>query len=81
MPYWFKRIKRPSRDTDFEVEVKPISGAKHLRTTDEDCPVSGAKLESSSKAVRNAMVSGWTGIRGQKSNVRYQITEDGEREV
>jgi Zn-finger nucleic acid-binding protein len=45
VPYWFKRIKRPSSETDFKVEVKPISGAKHLRSTDEDCPACGARLD------------------------------------
>jgi Zn-finger nucleic acid-binding protein len=45
VPYWFKRIKKPSSETDFKVEVEPISGAKHLRSTDDDCPVCGAKLD------------------------------------
>ena len=45
MPYWFQRIKRPSHETDFKVEVEPISGAKHLRKTDEDCPRCDAKLD------------------------------------
>jgi Zn-finger nucleic acid-binding protein len=45
VPYWFRRIKQPSRETDFEIEVEPISGAKHLRKTDEDCPGCGAKLD------------------------------------
>ena len=45
VPYWFKRIKRPSSETDFKIEVEPISGAKHLRSTDEDCPACGAKLD------------------------------------
>jgi Zn-finger nucleic acid-binding protein len=27
------------------VEVEPISGAKHLKSTDEDCPACGAKLD------------------------------------
>jgi Zn-finger nucleic acid-binding protein len=45
VPYWFKRLKRPSSDTDFTLEVKPISGAKHMRSTDEDCPACGAKLD------------------------------------
>ena len=45
VPYWFKRLKRPSSETDFTIEVEPISGAKHLRKTDEDCPACGAKLD------------------------------------
>lgn len=44
VPYWFRRVKQPSRETDFKIEVQPISGAKHLRKTDEDCPGCGAKL-------------------------------------
>ena len=44
-PYWFKRIKQPSSETDFKIEVEPISGAKHIRSTDEDCPGCGAKLD------------------------------------
>lgn len=44
VPYWFKRIRRPSSETDFKIEVKPISGSKHLRSTDEDCPACGVKL-------------------------------------
>lgn len=45
VPYWFNRIKRPSSETDFKVEVEPISGAKHLKSTNEDCPACGAKLD------------------------------------
>ena len=45
VPYWFKRIKRPSSETDFNIEVEPISGAKHLKSTNDDCPTCGAKLD------------------------------------
>ena len=45
VPYWFKRIKRPSSETDFKIKVEPISGAKHLRRTNNDCPACGAKLD------------------------------------
>ena len=45
VPYWFKRIKRPSSETDFKIEVELISGAKHLRSTNDDCPACGAKLD------------------------------------
>jgi len=45
VPYWFKRIKRRSSETDFKVEVKPISGARHLKSTDEDCPACGTRLD------------------------------------
>lgn len=45
VPYWFKRIKRPSSETDFRIKMKPIGGAKHLRSTNEDCPACGTKLD------------------------------------
>jgi Zn-finger nucleic acid-binding protein len=45
VPYLLKQTERPSRETDFRVEVKTISGAKHLKSTDEDCPACGAKLD------------------------------------
>ena len=45
VPYWFRRIKKPSSETDFKIEVEPISGAKHLRSTNDDCPACGAKLD------------------------------------
>jgi Zn-finger nucleic acid-binding protein len=45
VPYWFKRIKKPSSETDFKFEVEPISGAKHLQNTNDDCPACGTKLD------------------------------------
>jgi Zn-finger nucleic acid-binding protein len=45
VPYWFKRIKRPSSETDFEIVVKPIIGAEYLKSTDKNCPACGAKLD------------------------------------
>lgn len=45
IPYWYKRIRRPSNETDFKVEVEPIPGAKHLGPTDDKCPVDGGTLD------------------------------------
>jgi Zn-finger nucleic acid-binding protein len=45
VPYWFKRIKKASSETDFEVEVEPIRGAQHLKSTDDKCPACDAKLD------------------------------------
>ena len=45
VPFWFKRIKRPSSETDFEVVVSPLPGARHKRTTDIRCPADGAALD------------------------------------
>jgi Zn-finger nucleic acid-binding protein len=46
VPFWFKRIKRPSSETDFEVVAAPIPGARHKGTTDRKCPADGAALDS-----------------------------------
>jgi Zn-finger nucleic acid-binding protein len=45
IPYWYKRIRRDSSETDFKVQVKPIPGAKHLRTTTDKCPVDGSLID------------------------------------
>ena len=45
VPYWFRRIKRPSSETDFKIEMEPISGAKHLEPTSDTCLVCGARLD------------------------------------
>jgi Zn-finger nucleic acid-binding protein len=45
VPYWFKRIKKPSSETDYAIKMTPIGGAKHLRSTNEYCPVCGTKLD------------------------------------
>jgi len=38
VPYWYKRIKKKSGETDFHVTVLPIKGAKLLKATDDKCP-------------------------------------------
>jgi hypothetical protein len=45
VPFWFKRIKRPSRETDFKVAVSPLPGAKHKGQSHEACPVDGTMLD------------------------------------
>src|SRR5262249_5939874 len=45
VPFWFKRIKRPSSETDFQVVAAPIPGARRKGTTDIRCPVDGAALD------------------------------------
>jgi uncharacterized protein len=44
VPYWFKRVKKDSRETDFRVDVPPIKGAKLERTTSDICPACGKSL-------------------------------------
>ena len=38
LPFWYKRVRRPSSETDFKVAVQPIRGAKHKGATDRKCP-------------------------------------------
>jgi Zn-finger nucleic acid-binding protein len=45
IPYWYKRIRKKSSETDFKVEVEPIAGAKHLKPTKDKCPVDGTTLD------------------------------------
>jgi uncharacterized protein len=45
VPFWFKRIKRPSSETDFQVVVTPIPGARRKGITDKRCPVDDAALD------------------------------------
>ncbi len=44
LPYWYKRIKRKSSETDFKVEVPPIKGAKLESETEYVCPACGENL-------------------------------------
>ena len=45
VPFWFKRIKQPSSETDFKVAVSPLPGAEHKGQTAEACPVDGSMLD------------------------------------
>lgn len=44
VPYWYKRVKRPSSETDFHVEVPPIKGAEKEKGTTDQCPSCGTAL-------------------------------------
>ncbi len=44
LPYWYKRVRRKSTETDFIVEVPPIKGAKLESETEYICPACGFKL-------------------------------------
>jgi uncharacterized protein len=44
VPYWFKRVKRKSDETDFRVDVLPIKGAKLEKQTQDVCPTCGSNL-------------------------------------
>jgi Zn-finger nucleic acid-binding protein len=44
VPYWYKRIKKPSSETDFTVEVPPIKDAIQKEKTADICPVCGHNL-------------------------------------
>ena len=41
VPYWSKRVQKPSGETDFRVEVLPIKGATLKQTTGDSCPACG----------------------------------------
>ncbi len=44
VPYWLKRIKKPSSETDFRVETPPIKGAQRGETMTDQCPACGNLL-------------------------------------
>ncbi len=44
LPYWYKKVKRKSSETDFHVEVKPINHAKLVHETELNCPSCNSKL-------------------------------------
>jgi len=45
VPYWHKRVRRKSSETDFEVEVLPLKHAELQSETDCACPACEATLE------------------------------------
>ncbi len=45
VPFWSKRIRKPSSETDFQVVVEPVPGAEHLGATEDKCPACGARLD------------------------------------
>ena len=44
IPYWHKRIKRQSSQTDFQIETPPIKGASLVSQTEYNCPACESKL-------------------------------------
>ncbi len=44
LPYWYKRVRRKSSETDFDIEVPPIKGAELKKETNCLCPACGANL-------------------------------------
>lgn len=45
LPFWIKRISRPSDEVDFKVPVMPIKGAKVKTQTQDTCPVCHIHLD------------------------------------
>jgi uncharacterized protein len=45
VPFWSKRLKRPSSETDFKVAVPPVPGAEHKGQTSKACPADGSALD------------------------------------
>ncbi|MGH9733992.1 MAG: zf-TFIIB domain-containing protein [Candidatus Acidiferrales bacterium] len=45
VPYWFKRVKTRSSETDFKIEVPPIKGATMQKATTDVCPACGETLD------------------------------------
>jgi len=44
VPYWYKRVKKKSDETDFHLEVPPIRGANLEKNTADQCPACGSNL-------------------------------------
>ena len=45
LPYWYKRVRRKSSETDFKVDVPPVKGAELKSATEYKCPVCNANLD------------------------------------
>jgi len=44
LPYWYKRVRKKSSETDFKVDVLPIKGAELKSQTEHKCPTCQAAL-------------------------------------
>ena len=44
LPYWYKRVRRKSSETDFKVDVPPIKGAELKSETTYTCPACNTDL-------------------------------------
>jgi len=45
LPYWHKRIRRSSAETDFKLDVAPLEGAERVGETELACPACEARLD------------------------------------
>jgi Zn-finger nucleic acid-binding protein len=45
LPYWYKRVRRKSSETDFKVDVPPIKGAELKSATEYICPACSTNLD------------------------------------
>jgi len=45
LPYWHKRVRRKSSETDFRVDVPPVKGAELKSATEYKCPACNANLD------------------------------------
>lgn len=45
VPYWYKRVRKKSSDTDLTIEVEPVKGAKREKSTGDRCPACGGMLD------------------------------------
>lgn len=45
LPFWVKRIRRKSGETDFTIDVPPIAGAKFESESEHMCPVCDSNLD------------------------------------
>ncbi|MFO7957959.1 MAG: zf-TFIIB domain-containing protein [Candidatus Brocadiia bacterium] len=46
LPYWHKRVRRDSSETDFRVDAPPVPGAERTGSTGDACPACGAGLDA-----------------------------------
>lgn len=62
LPYWHKRVRRKSSETDFAVEVLPFKDAELKSETECKCPACGSNLDL--YAVYGIEVEGCPGCKG-----------------
>jgi Zn-finger nucleic acid-binding protein len=46
LPYWHKRVRAKSSETDFKIDVPPIKGARLESETQHKCPACNSKLNA-----------------------------------
>ena len=62
LPYWYKRIKRRSSQTDFQVDVPPIKGAELKSETQVPCP--GCRTDLNLYALHGLEIEGCPACKG-----------------